>query len=110
MASSPPPPKIDHSSADEATPLLLASGAGVTSQSNEEPLLDSTPPNPEDDDTPLPKVQIALLCYARVVEPIAFFSIFPFINKMIYETGNVEEADVGFYSGLIVCLLSILIE
>jgi hypothetical protein len=51
---------------------------------------------------PLPKLQIFLLCYARMIEPIAFFGIFPFISKMIFETGNLEEADVGFYAGLIV--------
>lgn len=45
--------------------------------------------------------QIIVLCYARMVEPIAFFSIFPFVNKMIFDTGVAEE-DVGFYSGLIV--------
>ncbi len=49
--------------------------------------------------------QILLLCYARMIEPIAFFGIFPFVNKMIQETGNLEEADVGFYSGLIVSFL-----
>ena len=54
------------------------------------------------DDKPLPRTQIFLLCYARIVEPIAFFGIFPFINKMIWETGGLREADVGFYSGLIV--------
>ena len=58
---------------------------------------------PEDgDDRPLPRTQMFLLCYARLVEPIAFFTIFPFINKMIWETGGLKEADVGFYSGLIV--------
>jgi hypothetical protein len=51
---------------------------------------------------PLPKLQIFILCYARVVEPIAFFGIFPFIGEMIFKTGNLEEADVGFYAGLIV--------
>lgn len=51
---------------------------------------------------PLPKLQIFILCYARVVEPIAFFGIFPFISEMIFKTGNLEEADVGFYAGLIV--------
>lgn len=55
-------------------------------------------------DKPLPMDQILALCVARVVEPIAFFSIFPFINQMIWETGQVAETDVGFYSGLIVCL------
>ena len=40
-----------------------------------------------------------------MIEPIAFFGIFPFINKMIKETGNMKEADVGFYSGFIVRIL-----
>jgi hypothetical protein len=57
----------------------------------------------DDDDKPLPKVQIFLLCFARLIEPVAFFGVFPFINKMIWENGGIEESDVGFYSGLIVC-------
>ena len=58
-----------------------------------------------DEDKPLPRDQIILLCFARFVEPVAFFGVFPFINQMIWETGEVAETDVGFYSGLIVrCL------
>jgi len=57
------------------------------------------------DEKPLPMKQILLLCYARMIEPIAFFGIFPFVNKMIQETGNLAEADVGFYSGLIVSFI-----
>ncbi len=57
----------------------------------------------DDDDRPLPKLQMFLLCFARMVEPIAFFGIFPFIAQMIWEMGGMEESDVGFYSGLIVC-------
>lgn len=97
-----------HSAVDEATPLLAASGAGPTAQgADEEPLVKhhdqpAQHQNGDDDDKPLPRLQIFLLCYARLVEPIAFFSIFPFINKMIWETGNLKQADVGFYSGLIV--------
>ena len=63
--------------------------------------------NEENDDTPLPSRQIALLCYCRMVEPVAYFSIFPYINQMIRETG-IEEADVGFYSGWVVCTSIIL--
>jgi hypothetical protein len=91
---------------DETTPLLATNGAAPTAQANEEPFLHETPGNSynnEDEDKPLPRTQIFLLCYARVVEPIAFFAIFPFINKMIFETGNLDAADVGFYSGLIAC-------
>lgn len=35
------------------------------------------------DDKPLPVWQVAVLCYARWVEPIAFFSILPYINQMV---------------------------
>lgn len=90
---------------DEETPLLAASKAGPTLRADEEAVAHETRPSDLDgDDKPLPRLQIFLLCYARLIEPIAFFSIFPFVNQMIYETGNVKEADVGFYSGLIVRL------
>lgn len=81
--------------ADETTPLIRA----------DEQVSNSTTPSKNDTtvDKPLPVGQIMLLCFARIVEPIAFFSIFPFINQMIEECGDVAETDVGFYSGLIVC-------
>ncbi|GAW19401.1 hypothetical protein ANO14919_088870 [Xylariales sp. No.14919] len=56
---------------------------------------------------PLPKTQILLLCYARLLEPIAFFSIFPYINQMAQENGDLAEEDMGFYSGLIESLFSL---
>lgn len=59
------------------------------------------------DEKPLPAKQILLLCFARLVEPIAFFSIFPFINQMCARNGNLEPADTGFYSGLIESLFSL---
>ena len=113
---------------DERTPLLATADAYPVACTEEEPgllnggaldsgnrgplkgpALDDVNPNPEDaENKPLPKVQIFLLCYARLVEPIAFFSIFPFINKMIWENGKergVGEGDVGFYSGLTVRLI-----
>ncbi|KAL3420317.1 major facilitator superfamily transporter [Phlyctema vagabunda] len=100
-----------HSARDETTPLLAASAAGPTTQSNEEPLLHAQPngnnTGDDEDNTPLPRAQIFLLCYARIVEPIAFFCIFPFINQMIFDTGKVDQADVGFYSGLIESLFSL---
>lgn len=34
------------------------------------------------DDKPLPLWQIAALCYARWVEPVAFFSIFPYSESL----------------------------
>jgi hypothetical protein len=121
-------PLRTESTAEETTPLLAASGAGPTAQPNEEGVLKSNgngilhangtgkaststtaanghaeDSSGEDEDKPLPKVQIFLLCFAKLTEPITFFSIFPFVNKMIHDLG-IKEANVGFYAGVIVCL------
>jgi len=95
-----------HSAADEATPLLAASSAGPTLQANETVPDQEAVKHHNNQDRPLPKVQIFLLCYARLVEPLAYFGIFPFINQMIWKTGDIAETDVGFYSGLIVSIQS----
>lgn len=94
---------------DENTPLL----ASVATEPITEPV---DPPSPttsthgvhaEDENAPLPKLQIFLLSYTRIIEPIAFFSIFPYINSMIEQVGGKEKTDVGFYSGLIESLFSL---
>ncbi|EHY51962.1 hypothetical protein HRR83_003476 [Exophiala dermatitidis] len=87
---------------DETT-ALLATPAHVSSSPDDE----QGNPSNDDEDKPLPKDQIFYLCFARIVEPIAFFCIFPFINQMIWETGEVAQTDVGFYSGLIESLFSL---
>lgn len=97
------------STISENTPLLGTSADEPVVSTNDSEILnheahshDSNGANPHHHEKPLPRLQIFILCYARMIEPIAFFAIFPFISKMIYETGNLEEADVGFYAGLIV--------
>ncbi|KAI9706174.1 MAG: hypothetical protein M1820_004935 [Bogoriella megaspora] len=115
----------DHIAASETTPLLAASSAGPTLQANEEGTLkvgtdDHAAPaapeangqspeirRPEDEDKPLPALQLFVVCYARLVEPVAYFCIFPFVPQMIRDTGNMSEKDVGFYSGLIESLFSL---
>ncbi|KAJ6142688.1 hypothetical protein N7471_002141 [Penicillium samsonianum] len=72
--------------------------------------LDSSPGSDDDNDDekkPLPKFQILLLCYARVVEPLAFFSIFPYVSQMVQDNGAVADSDIGFYSGLIESMFSL---
>jgi len=70
------------SAADETTPLLATINAGPTIQANAEPLVAAKiaehdqdgaghHSDDEDEDRPLPRLQIFLLCYARMVEPIA---------------------------------------
>ncbi|KAH7381914.1 major facilitator superfamily transporter [Cadophora sp. MPI-SDFR-AT-0126] len=95
----------------ENTPLLTSGIDDAEVPLNDEAIIshatsESSPP-PNVDHTPLPKLQIFVLCFARMIEPIAFFGIFPFINKMIKETGNIKEANVGFYSGFIESMFSV---
>lgn len=96
--------------ADETTALLRTKqagdrGHGTLSSPRDDG--DARADKNADEDKPLPKVQVLLLCLARVVEPLAFFSIFPYVNEMVQENGSVENADVGFYSGLIESLFSL---
>lgn len=90
--------------ADERTPLIQVAPIPETPpEANGKPTdYDAENDAEVEEDIPLPKLQLVLLCYCRVVEPIAFFSIFPFVNQMIFEMGSVRQQDVGFYSGLIV--------
>ena len=119
-------PKNRDTAANETTPLLATAETGATAQLNEEviqthanghtfPAKHNGDPqtaseeeessDPEDD-TPLPRLQIFLLCYCALTEPIAYFSIFPFVNQMIKETGDIAEENVGFWSGMIESLFS----
>lgn len=52
------------------------------------------------------QIQIVLLCYLRMLEPMAFYTIFPYIAEMTERVGGVSDADVGFYSGMIESLFS----
>ena len=90
MVSSPPSTVGSQSATDvdETTALLAVPKTDPSNSPDEAALLRDTKSKganqEDDDDKPLPFGQIMILCYARVVEPIAFFSIFPFINKMIW--------------------------
>lgn len=102
----------ENESIDETTALLGPNAnkhdTRVSGTSN-----DSATPRGDSDgaddheEKPLPKAQVLLLCYARVIEPLAFFSIFPYVNQMVQDNGDVADTDVGFYSGLIESLFSL---
>lgn len=95
--------------ADEYTPLLAAGHVVPTADPvvSEATTLNEQSPPDDPANKPLPRGQILLLCYARFMEPIAFFSIFPYINQMAQENGNLPDADIGFYSGLIESMYSL---
>ncbi|KAK4248176.1 major facilitator superfamily domain-containing protein [Corynascus novoguineensis] len=94
--------------ATEQTPLLAAAAADTAPINDAvEHAQHESNGSADDEDKPLPVWQIVALCYARWVEPVAFFSIFPYINEMAQVNGQLAITDVGFYSGLIESLFSL---
>lgn len=107
--------------ADETTPLLGALSAGVAvlgdqaSQENNGTIKHGiassiTPGKPDDDNgasKPFPYLQILVLCFVSLGEPLAYFSIFPYVNEMIFRTGDIPEAEVGYWAGFIESLFSL---
>ncbi|PCH38263.1 MFS general substrate transporter [Wolfiporia cocos MD-104 SS10] len=52
--------------------------------------------------TPLPKMQLLTLCSVRLVDPIAFTQIFPYVNEMMERLHLTNDpSKIGFYSGLV---------
>ncbi len=70
--------------AAEQTPLLEESREAPNGNAAAGHVGDVAPDSDEPDaaDKPLPVWQIAALCYARWVEPVAFFSIFPYSESL----------------------------
>ena len=95
--------------ATEQTPLLAAGDVAPNNEAVEHAQDEADGGNADTnvDDKPLPVWQVAALCYARGVEPIAFFAIIPYINQMAQENGGLADTDMGFYSGLIESLFSL---
>lgn len=53
--------------------------------------------------TPLPKGQLAALCAVRLVDPIAFTQLFPYVNDFMNDLHVTDDPSrIGFYSGLVV--------
>ena len=53
--------------------------------------------------TPVPKLQLAILCVARLLEPIGFTQLFPYVNEMVVKFKMIDDpSKAGFVSGLVV--------
>jgi predicted MFS family arabinose efflux permease len=61
----------------------------------------------KNEEKPFPRYQILVLCYASMVEPLAFFIIFPYINEMVERVGHQLPENVGFWTGTIESLFSL---
>ncbi|KIK24938.1 hypothetical protein PISMIDRAFT_9931 [Pisolithus microcarpus 441] len=52
--------------------------------------------------TPLPVGQLAALCTVRLVDPIVFTQLFPYVNDFINDLNLTDDpSHIGFYSGLV---------
>jgi len=60
-----------------------------------------------DEEKPFPRFQVLSLCYASIVEPVAFFNIFPYINEMVERIGHQLPENVGYWTGTIESLFSL---
>ncbi|KAJ8496604.1 hypothetical protein ONZ51_g991 [Trametes cubensis] len=58
------------------------------------------------EETPLPKMQLFILLYLQLAEPITSTVIYPFVNQLVRETGVTggDERKTGYFAGLIVRL------
>lgn len=53
--------------------------------------------------TPVPKAQLVTLCLVRLVDPIMFTQIFPYVNEMIDHLHLTDDpSKTGLYSGIVV--------
>ncbi|KAG2062688.1 MFS general substrate transporter, partial [Suillus decipiens] len=88
-------PASDH---DETCPLLRTSNPhNAEAQIAEKPK-----------PTPLPKAQLTALCIVRLVEPIAFTQIFPYVNEFMSDLHLTDDpSKIGFYSGLVESVFAI---
>ncbi|ESK92845.1 major facilitator superfamily multidrug- dha1 sub-family [Moniliophthora roreri MCA 2997] len=80
---------------DESLPLLIDQRHDVE-QTSQQRL------NGPSSVSPLPKAQLATLCLIRLMDPIAYCQIFPYINEFIsYLHITDDPSQIGFYSGLV---------
>lgn len=87
---------------DESRPFLSNDLDGAIKL--EDRVEEGRPPNRKHGVTPLPIAQLATLCTVRLVDPIMFTQIFPYVNEMIDHLHLTEDrAKTGLYSGLVVC-------
>lgn len=51
--------------------------------------------------TPLPKLQLLILFYIQLAEPIASTVIYPFVNQLVRETGVTrgDQRKTGYFAG-----------
>ncbi|KIJ52561.1 hypothetical protein M422DRAFT_58696 [Sphaerobolus stellatus SS14] len=58
--------------------------------------------------TPIPKLQVFTLCAVRIVDPISFTQLFPYVNEMMQDLHVTTHASrIGYYSGFLDSVFSV---
>ena len=56
--------------------------------------------------TPLPKLALLALGITRLVEPVTFTQIFPYVNEFMSDLHVTDDpSKIGFYSGIVVSII-----
>ncbi|TFY65498.1 hypothetical protein EVG20_g5566 [Dentipellis fragilis] len=94
------PSNYDHTNShDESRPLLSTNSPALYDPALEADLQHAAM---RKSITPLPKAQLACLCVVRLVDPIAFSQIFPYVNEMMADLHLTDDPSrIGFYSGIV---------
>lgn len=100
-------PLLQNPESNDGSASTTAASNGHVSNPHEEPDDTLSRPGKIVDDKPFPYYQILVLCYASIVEPVAFFIIFPYINEMVERIGHQRPENVGFWTGTIESLFSL---
>ncbi|KAF9061697.1 major facilitator superfamily domain-containing protein [Rhodocollybia butyracea] len=96
---SPVPMAVSHSNLGESsttneTTPLLNNARNDQDPEDQEPLVKEA--------TPLPMLQLLIICFIRLMDPISFTQIFPYVNEFItFLKVTDDPSQTGFYSGLV---------
>lgn len=99
---------ISNVDVDESSPLLQRTPTNVRALRVRSSSLSSPSPSPtlgseSAKEESMNKAQLTMICFMRLMDPINFSQLFPYINEYITFLGIVSEIEkVGFYSGLVV--------
>ena len=89
----------EHNSAPNESTALLSSG--------DQNVVESQVSKPAKM-TPIPKLQLATVCLIRLLDPIGFTQLFPYINQMLVDLNVLDDpSKVGFISGLVVSTIDL---
>ncbi|KAF8529849.1 major facilitator superfamily domain-containing protein [Gautieria morchelliformis] len=99
---------VDFESHNEAASRALLgpdTTSGVTLDDSD---LEMEPARRRKRSTPIPKLQLMTLCAVRLVDPISFTQLFPYVNEMMRDLHVTDRPSrIGFYSGLVDSLFAI---